>query len=113
MASCARPAAGRCDAVVERTFAYRTAKTRGDDDIKVFRQDLVTSLGRENAKDRPLWSQEGSRYALTADGRAAVVLMEQLDRLVAPQERPQERSQEDGQEAPSARASGKKRKASF
>ena len=34
------------DAVVERTFAYRTAKTRGDDDIKVFRQDLVTSLGR-------------------------------------------------------------------
>ena len=59
--------------IVQHAYEHGGASTRGDNDPQVHRADMVTVLGRELHMACPLWSQEGSRYVLTAAGRAVAL----------------------------------------
>ena len=56
-------------AVVDHVWEHGAASTRGDDNRALHRADVVTYLGKEKAKERPLWlySSDGS-LSLTSDG---------------------------------------------
>ena len=57
-------------AAVEWAWEHGSASTRGNDNRALHRADVVTYLGKEKAKERPLWiySPDGD-LSLTSDGR--------------------------------------------
>jgi len=57
-------------AAVDYAWEHGAASTRGDDNRALHRADVVTVLGKEKAKERPLWlySPDGD-LSLTSDGQ--------------------------------------------
>mmetsp|Transcript_4385 Transcript_4385/g.13004 ORF Transcript_4385/g.13004 Transcript_4385/m.13004 type:complete len:508 (-) Transcript_4385:124-1647(-) len=61
------------DTVVQHAYEHGEAQTRGDDNLRLYRDDMVTVLGKEKHSSCPLWSQEESSYALTQAGWAVAL----------------------------------------